>query len=306
MLRPVTKALILLLAKMLCTATQTAQSAHHVVALPCAMATPRAARDEVRAEYINVAGLPTWHEVGGDGPTVVLLHGAFAGASSWAAQAPVLRQAGFRVHVPERRGHAHTPDVNGPLSYLAMTQDTVAYLEEVIVGSADLVGWSDGAVVAVLVALRRPELVRRLVLIGQYYNSSGKVPDSPLLAFLRSPQAGAYLRQEYDSVSPDGPRHFPVVFAKTLAMIEREPELDLEQFRAIKAPTLVLQGDQDEVTLGHSVEVVSKLAEGRLAVLPGSHALPLECPDVVNSLLLFFLRSTREQAGEDELNASPT
>ena len=64
--------------------------------------------------YVDVNGLPTWHEVHGDGPPVVLLHGAFAGASSWAAQAPALARAGYRVHVPERRGHAHTRDVEAP------------------------------------------------------------------------------------------------------------------------------------------------------------------------------------------------
>ena len=64
--------------------------------------------------YVDVKGLPTWHEVHGDGPPVVLLHGAFAGASSWSAQAPTLAGAGYQVHVPERRGHAHTPDVEGP------------------------------------------------------------------------------------------------------------------------------------------------------------------------------------------------
>jgi pimeloyl-ACP methyl ester carboxylesterase len=59
--------------------------------------------------YVDVSGRPTWHEVQGNGRPVVLLHGAFAGASSWSAQTPALVQAGYRVHVPERRGHAHTP-----------------------------------------------------------------------------------------------------------------------------------------------------------------------------------------------------
>jgi pimeloyl-ACP methyl ester carboxylesterase len=64
---------------------------------------------EVAVTYVDVNGLPTWHEVLGEGRPVVLLHGGFAGASSWSAQAPALARAGFRVHVPERRGHAHTP-----------------------------------------------------------------------------------------------------------------------------------------------------------------------------------------------------
>jgi pimeloyl-ACP methyl ester carboxylesterase len=64
--------------------------------------------------YVEVGGRPTWHEVRGQGRPVVLLHGAFAGASSWAAQAPALAAAGYKVYVPERRGHAHTPTSRVP------------------------------------------------------------------------------------------------------------------------------------------------------------------------------------------------
>jgi pimeloyl-ACP methyl ester carboxylesterase len=182
----------------------------------------------------------------------VLLHGAFAGASSWSAQAPALARAGYKVHIPERRGHAHTPDVEGPLTYDAMADDTVAYLDGVVGSPAHLVGWSDGAVVALLAARRRPELVDRLVLIGQYYNSSGKVPGGLADQLIAGgDQAMGFLRAEYDLVSPDGPEHFPVVHAKTLRMLASEPELQLASLARVVAPTLVLQGDRDEVTLEH-------------------------------------------------------
>ena len=245
---------------------------------------------EVVVTYVEVGGLRTWHEVQGEGRPVVLLHGGFAGASSWAAQAPVLARSGFRVHVPERRGHAHTPDVQGPLTYGVMADDTVGYLEQVVGGPAHLVGWSDGAVVALLVAQRRPDLADRLVLIGQYYNSSGKVTgglDDQLRA--GGDQVMRFLRAEYDQVSPDGPDHFPVVYAKMLRMLATEPELDLGSLAAVDAPTLVLQGDRDEVTLEHGAAVAAALPQGRLAVLPGTHLLPMENPEVVNALLLWFL-----------------
>jgi pimeloyl-ACP methyl ester carboxylesterase len=246
---------------------------------------------EVVVTYVEVGGLPTWHEVHGEGAPVVLLHGAFAGASSWAAQAPVLAGSGYRVHVPERRGHAHTPDVPGPLSYGVMADDTVAYLDGVVGGPAHLVGWSDGAVVGLLVAHRRPDLVDRLVLIGQYYNSSGRVTGGLTDQLTAGgDQVLAFLRGGYDPVSPDGPGHFPVVYAKTMRMLATEPELDLGSLAAVGAPTLVLQGDRDEVTLEHGAAVAAALPKGRLAVLPGTHLLPVENPEVVNALLLWFLR----------------
>jgi pimeloyl-ACP methyl ester carboxylesterase len=240
--------------------------------------------------YVAVEGQQIWHEVTGDGEPVVLLHGAFAGASSWFAQVPALVAAGYRVYAPERRGHAHTADVDGPLTYAVMAQDTIAYLDQVLDRAAHLIGWSDGAVVAALVAIQRPDLVDRMVLIGQYYNSSGRADSEALTALLANREGAiSFLRAGYDPISPDGPDHFSVVFDKTVAMIECEPEIDLADLSAITAPTLVLQGDRDEVSLEHSAAVTAVLRAGRLAVLPGSHALPIESPEVVNPLLVSFL-----------------
>jgi pimeloyl-ACP methyl ester carboxylesterase len=219
-----------------------------------------------------------------------LLHGAFAGASSWAAQVPALIAAGYRVYAPERRGHVHTPDVPGPLSYSVMADDTIAYLDQVVGGAAHLVGWSDGAVVALQVAAARPDLVDRMVLIGQYFNSSGKLTASIADALLANrEQAMAFLRRGYDPFSPDGPSHFPVVFDKTLAMLDTEPDISFTTMSTVAAPTLILQGDRDDVSLEHSIAVSAALADARLAVIPGSHALPIESPAIVNPLLVAFL-----------------
>jgi pimeloyl-ACP methyl ester carboxylesterase len=143
--------------------------------------------------------------------------------------------------------------------------------------------------VALLVALRRPDLVWRMVLISKFYNSSGRVPDSDLDRWLHTEEAKGFLRQGYDPVSPDGPEHFPVVYAKTMAMIDSEPEIDLADLAAVSAPTLVLQADRDVVTLEHGAAVAAALGNGRLAVLPGTHSLPTELPGVVNALLASFL-----------------
>ena len=73
-------------------------------------------------------------------------------------------------------------------------------------------------------------------------------------------------------------------------MINTEPEIDLSTLAGIAAPTLVMQGDRDEVTVAHSQAVADSMPAGRLAVLPGTHLLPLELPDIVNALLVAFLR----------------
>ena len=239
--------------------------------------------------YVEVAGRRVWHEVSGAGAPVVLLHGGFVGAASFSRQVPALVEAGYRVHVPERRGHAHTPDVAGPITYSAMADDTVAYLEQVVSIPAHLVGWSDGAVVALLVAQRRPDLVARMALIGQYYNSTGKAAGGDIVSLLNSSEVITFLRQGYDPVSPDGPEHFTIVHAKMMRMFEAEPEIDLDTLSRVSAPTLVLQGDRDEVTVEHSLAVVAALPDACLAVLPGDHTLPITRPDLVNALIVSFL-----------------
>ena len=173
-----------------------------------------------------------------------------------------------------------------------MADDTVAYLEQEAGAPAHLVGWSDGAVVALLAAQRRPDLVARMVLIGQYYNSSGRAAGGDLLAYLNSPEAITFLRRAYDPFSPDGPDHFPTVHAKMMQMIATEPEIALDTLAGVTAPTLVLQADRDEVTIEHSLAVVAALPDARLAVLPGTHTLPLERPELVNPLIVSFLRGT--------------
>jgi pimeloyl-ACP methyl ester carboxylesterase len=171
-----------------------------------------------------------------------------------------------------------------------MAAETMAFLEAVVPTPASLVGWSDGAVVGALVAMSRPDLVARLALIGQFFDLSGAANPGfgAALQAMRDDPPSA-LRGNYDSLSPDGPEHFPVVFAKTVDMLVAEPTIPMAELAAITAPTLVLQGDRDEVRLSHSVEVVATLPDARLAVLPGTHALPLESPGLVNALLLDFL-----------------
>ena len=92
------------------------------------------------------------------------------------------------------------------------------------------------------------------------------------------------------ATSPDGADHFPVVYGKTIDLVRNWTGLPLTDLAKIGAPTLVLQGDQDEVRLEHSAAVATAIPEARLAVLPGTHALPMESPHLVNPLLIDFLR----------------
>jgi pimeloyl-ACP methyl ester carboxylesterase len=111
--------------------------------------------------YVQLGEVRTYYEEDGNGEPLVLLHPGGADSRAWEVSLPGLVDQ-FRVFRPDRRGHGRTPDIEGPLTYEQMALDTIAFLEQVVGGPAYLVGHSDGAPVALIVALMRPDLVRRL------------------------------------------------------------------------------------------------------------------------------------------------
>jgi pimeloyl-ACP methyl ester carboxylesterase len=252
----------------------------------------RSSEANVDGVLVMVNGVRTYYEAWGDpgGEPLVLLHGGLAPASTWKAEAGPLSEH-YRVYVPERRGHGHTRDLEGPITFANMAADTIAFLHEVVGGPANLVGWSDGGITSLTVALTEPDLVRSLVAIGTTFHHDGELvptsewgmePDGPEMAWLRGLYADA---------SPDGADHWPVVFAKVMRLWAEEPTFTVEDLARIQVPVLVMVGDDDGIRFDHTVAFYEALAHGQLAVVPAaSHALPLEKPDDVTRLILAFLR----------------
>jgi pimeloyl-ACP methyl ester carboxylesterase len=231
-----------------------------------------------------------WHSVEGDGDPVVLLHGGLSDSTAWGSQTPALLED-HRVFLVDRRGHGKTPDTDEPFSYEDMATETIEFLEHVVGGPAALVGWSDGAIVALFVAMERPDLVRRQVLIGGSFHYDGLMPgfdlgDDP------NAEDVAIFKAMYEAVAVD-PSHWPVFFAKTMKLWREQPTLTVDDVAKVSVPTLVLVGDDDAMTLEHTAAMYEALQESELAVVPGtSHVLTLEKPDLVNRLILDYLAET--------------
>ena len=238
------------------------------------------------AKYVELGTVSTWYDEHGAGEPLVLLHGGLVDARFLSPNLGPLAEH-FHVYTPERRGHGHSPDVDGPITYQLMADDTIAFLDEVIGAPADLVGHSDGAFVAMLVAMQRPELVNRLVMISGGYNKSGEaMPDMEFDV----DEVVQFLGEAYGEVSPDGAAHFPVVVAKIAEMARTEPNLDASELAKVTHRSLVMFSDDDLVTMTHVVEMYDALPNAELAVVPGtSHFLTQEKPHLVNAIVLDFL-----------------
>ena len=125
-----------------------------------------------KGDYLEINGVPTYYESTGTGEPLVLLHGGMCTAETLDPLSSVLDER-YRVIVPERYGHGRTADIDGPITYESMAQHTIGVVEALGIESANLAGWSDGALVGLLVALRRPKLVGKLVLIDQFVTLAG-------------------------------------------------------------------------------------------------------------------------------------
>ncbi|HEY1465862.1 MAG TPA: alpha/beta hydrolase [Acidimicrobiales bacterium] len=238
---------------------------------------------------VDIDGVAVYYETEGSGQALVLLHGGLSDNSSWAPQFAGLSPH-RRVIAPERRAHGHTPDPGGPLTYQAMAKETVGFLRFMDLGPSDLVGWSDGGMVAFLVAVSDPDLVRTITMVGASVSSGGYVARAmdDLTALSADDGEMAMFEAMYAAASPDGPAHFHEVWDKVRTLWSHEFDW-WDDVATVSAPTLVVVGDDDVISVASADELARRLPAGQLAVIPGaSHVAPLEKPDLFNRLVLDF------------------
>ena len=245
---------------------------------------------------MDILGHRTWVSLGDDSDhdsghdsaqTIVLLHGGLSNSDAMLNTIGQPLGGRYRVAAFDRRGHGRTADTGEPFHYSTMADETIAFLE--LLGCpAHLVGWSDGGNVGLLVALRRPDLIRRLVMIGSNYHHDGL---RPMGLDPQSPMA-ALLFEGYAERSPDGSGHFGVVLGKSLTMFASEPTLTVGDLGTVTVPVLVLVGDDDLIELAHTCSLYESIPGAQLAVVPGaSHALPLEHTEQTAGIIGRFLEA---------------
>jgi pimeloyl-ACP methyl ester carboxylesterase len=273
---------------------------------------------DFRGDYAEVNGLRMYYEIHGTGAPLVVLHGAYMTIDAMGEVVPGLARS-RRVVAVELQGHGRTADIDRPLSYEAMADDVAALIEHLGIEEADVFGYSMGGGVALQVAIRHPEVVRKLVVVSASYTSDGMHPE--LLEMIPSitPEvfAGTPIEEDYLRTAPN-PADFPTLVAK-LKRLDMEPfAWPQEDIRGISAPTLLIVGDSDAIRLKHVLELfgllgggvmgdLSGLPKSQLAVLPGTtHFIPpgsgmLDRADWLLSMIPQFLDAPvpEDRGGED-------
>jgi pimeloyl-ACP methyl ester carboxylesterase len=244
----------------------------------CALGASREDRAEgsttlLESGHAPVNGIRMYYEVHGrrEGEPLVLLHGGGSTIDvTFGRILPFLAQ-GRRVIALEEQGHGRTSDREGPVAFETSADDVAELLRQLHVDRADLFGFSNGASVALHVAIRHPELVRRLVFASSFTKRDGARPElweyisRATFADMPQPLKDAFLR-----VNPDV-KQLRTMHDKDLARMQGFQDVPDEALRSIRAPTLIVLGDQDVVRPEHAVELTHLIPGARLLILPGAH-----------------------------------
>jgi pimeloyl-ACP methyl ester carboxylesterase len=241
------------------------------------------------AGYIELTNGSIWYDEQGQGEALVLLHGGAVDARFFEHNVAPLAEH-YRVITTDLWGHGRTADRAGPFTLESFASDVAELIERVAGGPAHVLGHSIGAAVALMLALRRPELVRKLIEISGGYDIEADVGAQSRSIDDMVEQTVAFLGKTYGEVSPDGEAHFPVVVRKDFELSSREPRLSVQDLGALEVLTLVMYADDDITPLEHALDFYRALPNAELAIVPGtSHFLLQEKAALCNAIILDFL-----------------
>ena len=246
---------------------------------------------------VSHAGARIWFAAFGSGSPVILLHGGSGSSDLWGDQVPALVAAGRRVIVIDSRGHGRSTRDAHPLGYELMETDVISVMDALSLGKADVVGWSDGAIIGLVMAMKDPARVGRLFAFGANMDVNGLNPLGALAPIL--PKVETMLSEDYARIS-ETPKGYGALARDVLAMQLSQPNYTSAQLAAIQGPDIeIVDADHEEFILKEHTRYLARTIPGaKLLILTGvSHFAPLQDPDGFNKAVLDFLNGADSPAG---------
>lgn len=263
----------------------------------------RTAKAEVG--YVQINGVMIWNKVwNGKGEPIVLLHGGLSSTDSWDYKLiPFLSQIvpaetkfsnpfsrlffQRKIYAFDRSAHGKSGIADGYYHFDYQCRETIAYLTDIVKEPAHLIGWSDGAIISLLVALQRPDLVKSIVSIGGNYHWDCGLSFDPADISITEED-----KVRWQENSPIPLERLTEIVHKAFEVWASEPNLTTADLAKITQPVLVTAGDDEVFTHQHTVEFYEALPNGRLAIVPGSsHSLPKEKPELLSILINDFYQN---------------
>lgn len=275
-------------ASVLCMAALSAGAAEVWQSLP---PTPQLPRGTI-GRHVEVGGARIWYAQWGvrsKAIPVLLLHGGAGNSNYFGNLIPVLLDHGYCVIAMDSRGHGRSTRSDAPYSYHLMADDVIGLLDALTIRRVSVVGWSDGGIIGVDLAVNHPDRLARLFAFGANTDVSGAedgVDKTPVFAAYLARVPGEYRQL---SPTPDQWDSFSAAIGK---MWETQPEFSAEQLRSLKIPVVIADGEYDEaIRPEHTRYMASSIPGARLVILSDvSHFAMLQNPRKFNAAVLEFLR----------------
>jgi pimeloyl-ACP methyl ester carboxylesterase len=257
-------------------------------------------RSNAQSGKAAVNGVEIYYEIYGSGDPLILLHGGFHDVTAWRNQIPELSKH-FQVIAVDSRGHGASTFDDQPFSYELLTSDIIALMDYLKIDQADVVGWSDGAVVAIQMGIYHPSRIKHAVLIGAtvQYEDSLKPLDQWVVSqkTLFKLYANMTLSKYYKDRNPR-PKDWPQARDKVYNMWRaecyfpiRQGEDCLQQMARIKAPMLILVGEKEMIRKEHAEAIHNAIPNSKLITIEhANHFVMMQKPQEVNQAILDFLQ----------------
>lgn len=237
--------------------------------------------------YVDHDGARIWYSTCGSGPPVILLHGGLGHSGNWAYQVPTLVESGYCAVLVDSRGHGRSTRDPRPFTYELMASDVLAVMDALRLDEAAVVGWSDGACIALVLAMQVPARIAGVFFFGCNMDPSGTkeiVWPNPILDRCLGRHAKDYARL---SATPDQFKTFAEAVGE---MMKTQPNYDARDLAAIRVPVSIVHSDEDEFIKREHAEYLARSIPGaEFILLPGvSHFAPLQRPDQFNRVMRAF------------------
>ena len=244
---------------------------------PSATVEGRAPVDDVQLYYAEY----------GAGQPVILLHGGLANSDYWGNLIPALAPH-YRVIVMDSRGHGRSTRDAQPYGYDLMAKDVVGLMDYLKISKADIVGWSDGAIIGLDLAMNYPDRIGRVFAFAANSTTAGLKPDID-----KNPTFAAFIEragEEYRKNSPT-PDEYDAFLNQIGAMWATQPNWTAAELARIRTPVMIADGEHDEaIRRDHTEELAKQVPGAQLLILPGvSHFAMLQNPAEFNAAVLKFL-----------------
>ncbi|WP_325262536.1 alpha/beta hydrolase [Flavobacterium sp.] len=225
----------------------------------------------MESNYSEVNGIKMYYEIYGQGKPLVLIHGGGSTIQTNFEKAIPLLAKNRKIIAVELQAHGRTSDRNQDSSFEQDADDVATLLKNLKIDKADFFGFSNGGTTTLQIAIRHPEIVNKIIL-GSALTKRNGVPDWfwDFMSQASLENMPEQLKEGYKKVAPD-PNGLQIMHDRDAKRMLNFKDIPDEQIKAIKVPTLIINGDKDVITPEHAIEIHRQIENSELAIIPGGH-----------------------------------